>query len=91
LMTRPRLILLDERSVGLAPQVVTHLLRALRTLKNIGLAVVLAEQNVPLALSLADRVVALRLGRIALEGDAAAVAQGDRIRNVYLGPTRVPS
>jgi branched-chain amino acid transport system ATP-binding protein len=91
LMTRPKLMLLDEPSVGLAPQVVADLLHALRALKTIGLAVILAEQNVPLALGLADRVVALRLGRIALEGDAAEVAQGDQIRNVYLGSAKVSS
>lgn len=89
LMTRPKLMLLDEPSVGLAPQVVTDLLHALRALKNIGLTVMLAEQNVPLALGLADRVVALRLGRIALEGDTNEIAQGDQLRNVYLGSTRV--
>ena len=89
LMTRPKLMLLDEPSVGLAPQVVTDLLHALRAFKDIGLTVMLAEQNVPLALGLADRVVALRLGRIALEGNTTEIAQGDQLHNVYLGSTGV--
>jgi len=85
LMARPRLMLLDEPSVGLAPKVVADLLRALRELKTMGLAVMLAEQNVPLALGLADRAIVLRLGRIALQGRADALHDSDEIRKIYLG------
>lgn len=86
LMASPKLILLDEPSVGLAPKVVADLLNALRALKDMGLAVMLAEQNVPLALGLADRAVVLRLGRIALAGDAANLLRDrDAIGRVYIG------
>jgi branched-chain amino acid transport system ATP-binding protein len=85
LMARPRLMLLDEPSVGLAPKVVADLLHALRALKTMGLAVMLAEQNVPLALDLADRAIVLRLGRIALKGEAKDLRDSDEIRKIYLG------
>jgi branched-chain amino acid transport system ATP-binding protein len=85
LMARPRLMLLDEPSVGLAPKVVADLLHALGALKTMGLAIMLAEQNVPLALSLADRAIVLRLGRIALKGDAKDLSDSSEIRQIYLG------
>ena len=85
LMAKPRLVLLDEPSVGLAPKVVADLLHALRALKTMGLAVMLAEQNVPLALNLADRAIVLRLGRIALTGEAKDLRDSDEIRKIYLG------
>jgi branched-chain amino acid transport system ATP-binding protein len=85
LMACPKLMLLDEPSVGLAPKVVADLLHALRALKSMGLAVVLAEQNIPLALGLADRAIVLRLGRIALAGGAADLQSSSEIRKMYLG------
>jgi branched-chain amino acid transport system ATP-binding protein len=88
LMSRPRLLLLDEPSVGLAPKVVSDLLQAMRALKELGLAVILAEQNVPLALGLADRAVVLQLGRVALTGDANSMKNNYEIRKIYLGPTK---
>jgi len=88
LMACPKLILLDEPSVGLAPKVVADLLHALRALKEMGLAVILGEQNVPLALGLADRAVVLRLGRIALEGDAAELRDSSEIRKIYIGTNK---
>lgn len=89
LMARPKLILLDEPSVGLAPKVVGDLLHALRALKRMGLAVVLAEQNVALALGLADRGVVLRLGRIALEGQSATLLRdSSEIRKIYIGTNK---
>jgi branched-chain amino acid transport system ATP-binding protein len=85
LMARPKLMLLDEPSVGLAPKVVSDLLRAVRALKELGLAVILAEQNIPLALGIADRAVVLRLGRIALAGEAKDLQQSSELRKIYLG------
>ncbi len=85
LMARPKLMLLDEPSVGLAPKVVSDLLHAVRALKEMGLAVILAEQNIPLALDLADRAVVLHLGRIVLEGEAKDLQQSSELRKIYLG------
>jgi branched-chain amino acid transport system ATP-binding protein len=85
LMARPKLMLLDEPSVGLAPKVVSDLLHAVRALKEMGLSVILAEQNIPLALDLADRAVVLHLGRIVLEGEAKDLQQSSELRKIYLG------
>jgi branched-chain amino acid transport system ATP-binding protein len=85
LMGRPRLLLLDEPSVGLAPKVIEQLLGALRRLKRAGLAIMLAEQHVPLALALADTALVLHLGRVELAGTAAALRDTPEIQRIYLG------
>jgi branched-chain amino acid transport system ATP-binding protein len=85
LMSRPRILLLDEPSVGLAPKVIEALFGVLHTLKGTGLTIILAEQHVPMALDLADRAIVLRLGRIALSGSPAALRDSDDIRRIYLG------
>ena len=85
LMSRPRILLLDEPSVGLAPKVIESLFGVLHTLKGTGLTIVLAEQHVPMALDLADRAIVLRLGRIALSGAPAALRDSEDIRRIYLG------
>lgn len=76
----PRLILIDELSLGLAPKIVARLLSAVRSAADKGVAVVLVEQHIPQALAVADRAVVLHHGRIALEGSAAEVR--DRIHEV---------
>ncbi len=85
LMSRPKLLLLDEPTVGLAPKVVEGLFDVLGTLKRQGLTIVLAEQNLPLALGLADNGLVLRLGSVVLAGTAAALRGDPRVRDAYLG------
>jgi len=76
LMTNPRVLLLDEPSEGLAPQIVAEVARVLGKLRAGGLSIVLVEQNTKLALGLADAVVTLNSGRVAYDGSAEAV-RGD--------------
>ncbi|GAA2837203.1 ABC transporter ATP-binding protein [Leucobacter komagatae] len=86
LIAEPRLIALDEPSLGLAPLVVAQIMRTLReTARERGLTVLLAEQNVTGALSIADRGVVVNLGRIVADGDAKALAEDPSIRHAYLG------
>ena len=88
LMAQPRLILLDEPSLGLAPLIVEDLLDVVASLRDAGKTVLLVEQNARLALKLADRGYVLETGRIALEGDASTLAQDRRVREAYLGARR---
>ena len=85
LMSRPRLLLLDEPSVGLAPKVIEALFGVLHALKGTGLTILLAEQHVPMALDLADRVLILGLGRVALTGVPAELRESEAIGRIYLG------
>jgi branched-chain amino acid transport system ATP-binding protein len=86
LMSRPRLLLLDEPSLGLAPRVAADIIATLRTLRDeTGLTVLLVEQNAATALSVADRAVVLNLGRKVEDDDATDLAADDRIRHAYLG------
>jgi len=85
LMSSPSVLLLDEPSVGLAPKVIEQLFAVLHRLKSAGLTLLLAEQNVPLALDLSDRALVLRLGKIALSGTAAELRNTAEIQRIYLG------
>lgn len=85
LMSRPRILLLDEPSVGLAPKVIESLFSVLHTLKGSGLTIILAEQHVPMALDLADRAIILSLGHIALSGQPATLRDSEDIKRIYLG------
>jgi branched-chain amino acid transport system ATP-binding protein len=86
LMAKPRLLLLDEPSLGLAPLVVRAIFDALAGLKRDGVTMLLVEQNVAAALELADRAYVLRTGEIRLEGAAAELrADPERIAHAYLG------
>jgi branched-chain amino acid transport system ATP-binding protein len=85
LMSRPRVLLLDEPSLGLAPRIVAEVLAITAALRARGVAVLLVEQNARAALAIADRGYVLELGRIALEGPAAALAADERITRLYLG------
>ena len=84
LMGNPELLLLDEPSEGLAPLVVDHLKEQIARLKQDGLTILLAEQNVDFSLDLADRVYVLEKGRIRYEGTAASFREDDSIRAQYL-------
>jgi branched-chain amino acid transport system ATP-binding protein len=86
LMSRPRLLLLDEPSLGLAPIVSAQIMRLVRDLRqDTGLTVLLVEQNAKAALSVADRGIVLSLGRIVADDDPHALAADDALRHAYLG------
>jgi branched-chain amino acid transport system ATP-binding protein len=86
LMLRPRLLLLDEPSLGLAPLVVQEIFRILGTVnQEAGMTILLVEQNAKLALDLADHVFLLETGRMVMSGPSAVLAQNDAIRRSYLG------
>jgi branched-chain amino acid transport system ATP-binding protein len=85
LMARPKLLLLDEPSLGLAPLIVKHLFELIASLRERGQTVLLVEQNARAALKLADRAYVLETGRVVLEGEAAALLADPRVQAAYLG------
>ena len=85
LMSRPKLIMLDEPSSGLSPKMVTELVPVIRNIKANGVTVLLVEQNVPLALEVAGQAYALQVGRVVLEGGVEAFRENDDIKRAYLG------
>src|SRR5688572_28371509 len=85
LMSDPRVLLLDEPSLGLAPQVVDRIGEIVREINGRGTAVVLVEQNAAMALKIAHRAVVLEVGQVAVEGPAAELAASDEVRERYLG------
>jgi branched-chain amino acid transport system ATP-binding protein len=85
LLTNPSLMLLDEPSQGLAPMVVDAVMDILRQLRRDGMAMVLVEQNVQMALEVADRAIVLDQGAIAYQGPAAALAGDDELQARHLG------
>jgi branched-chain amino acid transport system ATP-binding protein len=85
LMAKPRLLLLDEPSMGLAPMLVEQILDVVCRLKQGGLTVLLVEQNARAALSIADRGYVVEVGRIATSGSAGELLADDRVRAAYLG------
>ena len=85
LMAKPRLLMLDEPSLGLAPIVVDTLADIIRLLHSQGMAILLVEQRVDMALQLAQRAYVIENGRIALSGDAAELRNRPEIRQAYLG------
>ena len=85
LMSRPRLILFDEPSLGLAPTIVEKVLEIVAEIRERGTTVLMVEQNAHLALKIADRGYVLETGRIALHGTADELADNEHVRGVYLG------
>jgi branched-chain amino acid transport system ATP-binding protein len=86
LIARPKLLLLDEPSLGLAPKVTAQIMALLRQLRDdTGLTVLLVEQNVRSALSIADQGVVMSLGRIVMSTDAAQLRDDEGLRHAYLG------
>ena len=85
LMARPRLLLLDEPSLGLSPLIVTDMFDAVRRINAQGVSVLLVEQNVEVALSLSDRAYVLEEGRIVAEGDPDDLLARPEIQRAYLG------
>jgi len=85
LMGNPKILLLDEPSLGLAPLMVNEIGKIISEIRDDGLSVVLVEQNASMALKLADQACVLETGSVVLEGDAKELASDDYIRKAYLG------
>jgi branched-chain amino acid transport system ATP-binding protein len=85
LMTRPKLLMLDEPSTGLSPKLTWAVLDAIRTIRDRGVAVLLVEQNAHQALRMSDRAYVLESGSCVLSGRGPELAEDDRVRTAYLG------
>ena len=85
LMGRPRLLLLDEPSMGLAPLMVKEVFKEIRQMKDLGLTVLLVEQNAIATLAIADRAYVMETGEITLEGAAADLRHNPEVKRAYLG------
>ena len=85
LMARPRLLLLDEPALGLAPKLVREVFEALARIRQRGVTILIVEQNVPHALALADRGYVLETGRVTLSGPCRELARDSRVREQFLG------
>ena len=86
LMANPRLLILDEPSLGLAPRIVESIFEVLREINAGGVSILLVEQNVQAALTLSRRAYILEAGRVAGEGRSAVLLDDPRVRRAYLGP-----
>lgn len=85
LMSRPRVLLLDEPSLGLAPVIVERIFEMIAGLKAQGFTILLVEQNARMGLAVADRAYVMRLGRVEAEGPAAEIAAATELKSLYLG------
>ena len=85
LMADPELLILDEPSLGLAPKIVTEVFEVIQKVKSEGVTVLLVEQNVAQALSVADRGYVIEQGTIALEGESQALLENEELQKAYLG------
>ena len=85
LMSDPKVLMLDEPSLGLAPMLARNVLKTVREIANRGAAVLLVEQNARQALAIADHAYVIEVGRIVLEGAAAVLAKDERVQKAYLG------
>ncbi len=85
LMSKPKLLLLDEPSLGLAPAAVLDLAKRVREIHALGVTVLLVEQNAHMALGISDRAYVLEVGRIVLSGSSKDLAQMDQVKKAYLG------
>ena len=85
LMSRPKLLLLDEPSMGLAPLLIKEIFNLIKEINAGGTTVLLVEQNANMALSIADKAYVLETGRITLSGTAAELASSEEVRKAYLG------
>lgn len=85
LMSHPKMILMDEPSMGLSPKLVKEIFSIIRKLHEQGITILLVEQNAKMALSIADRAYVLETGRITMEGDAKELLNNEQVRKAYLG------
>ena len=84
-MSRPKLILMDEPSMGLAPKLVETIFKIIKTVNERGITVFVVEQNANIALSIADRGYVLQTGEVVLEGPAQELLHNEAMRRAYLG------
>ena len=87
LVARPKLLMLDEPSLGLAPQLVRSIFQVIREINREGTTILLVEQNANMALQVANRAYVIEVGQIRMEGPAAELAASDEVRKAYLGRT----
>lgn len=85
LMSKPKMLLMDEPSMGLSPILVKEVFRIIEYCHSMGLTILLVEQNARMALSIADRAYVLETGRITMKGDAKELLSNDNVRRAYLG------
>ncbi len=85
LMSRPKLLILDEPSMGLSPLFVKEIFEVIKQLKEKGTTILLVEQNAKMALSISDRAYVIETGEIVLEGNAKDLLHNDRVKKAYLG------
>jgi len=85
LMSSPRLLVLDELSLGLVPNLVREILRLLKKLRSEGMGVLLVEQDAVASLKIADRECSMEWGRITIKGNASDIINDDRVEQVYSG------
>ena len=85
LVAKPQMLLLDEPSMGLAPQIVDEVARLITQIRTQGVTVLLVEQNAELALSISDQAYVLETGKIAFSGEARSLRENDQVKKTYLG------
>jgi len=85
LMSKPKLLLLDEPSLGLSPLLMAEVARIIENINKTGVSVVLVEQNTRIAFKLSDRVYVLEVGKVILEGKTSEIVQDERVKKAYLG------
>lgn len=85
LMSSPKLLLLDEPSLGLAPNIVAQIFELITEIAKQGITILLIEQNAFMALKISDRAYVLENGKVSIEGKSQAIIQDDRVRKIYLG------
>ena len=84
-MTGPKMVIMDEPSMGLSPILVKEIFAIIEELHKSGITILLVEQNAKMALAVSDRAYVLETGSISMEGEAAALSEDDRVRKAYLG------
>jgi len=85
LMSRPKMLLLDEPSMGLSPILVKEIFEIIKEVSRSGVTVLLVEQNAKMALSIANRAYVLETGRVVMSGDAKELMENDKVKKAYLG------
>lgn len=85
MMAKPQLLLLDEPSLGLAPLIIADIFNMIQRIRDLGVTVLLVEQNARMALRISDRGYVLETGTIVMSDDAKALLKSDVVRNAYLG------